>query len=281
MSDLHHIIIRQLESPTGSNKPRLEINYMIVGFPNNPRRDLVEEVRWIGENGFDFIDLFLEEDRASPGSIDPDEVKGPLTHYGLDAVGHTPYYLPIGSPSKALRSVAIQEATRCFDVFRRLEVKLATVHADWSGGLFTVDECLKFQTDSLSILADEADKYGIDLLYEPTISKENRIENIGRILDLIPRLSLLLDIGHANLNNSRPEEFIERFNDKIKHVHLSDNDGSGDLHLPLGCGKIDWIKTLRCLKRYYDGTITLEIFSEDREYALFSKKRLDEIWRRL
>ncbi|MBS7651289.1 MAG: sugar phosphate isomerase/epimerase [Candidatus Bathyarchaeia archaeon] len=254
---------------------------MIVGFPNNPRKDLVEEVRWIGESEFDFVDLFLEEDKATPDSIDTGEVKRLLTDYGLDTVGHTPYYLPIGSPSKPLRSAAVQEATRCFEVFRLLDVEFVAIHADWPGGLFTVDDGLKFQIESLNFLTDEAEKYGITLLYEPTVSKENRIENVERVLEAMPRLMLLLDIGHANLNNNKPAEFIERFSDKIRHVHLSDNDGSGDLHLPIGCGKIDWHETLRLLKRYYDGTMTLEIFSSDRNYALFSRGSLKEMWGRV
>ena len=39
---------------------------MKIGFPNNPRKNILEEIEWIGKNGFDFIDLFLEEDQAGP-----------------------------------------------------------------------------------------------------------------------------------------------------------------------------------------------------------------------
>ena len=37
-----------------------------LGFPNHPRRELSAEIAWIAESGFDFIDLFLEPDRATP-----------------------------------------------------------------------------------------------------------------------------------------------------------------------------------------------------------------------
>jgi|GEM_PF-3599627 len=37
---------------------------MKIGFPTNPRKNILEEVEWIGKNGFDFVDLFLEEDEA-------------------------------------------------------------------------------------------------------------------------------------------------------------------------------------------------------------------------
>jgi sugar phosphate isomerase/epimerase len=66
------------------------------------------------------------------------------------------------------------------------------------------------------------------------------------------------------------------------HVHLSDNDGSADQHLPLGGtsrNRTDWLKRIRKLKRTgYDGTLSLEVFTEEREYLLASRKLLQEWW---
>jgi len=67
----------------------------------------------------------------------------------------------------------------------------------------------------------------------------------------------------------------------LKHVHLSDNKGSEDLHLPMGTGNIDWKKILKILKKYYQGTITLEVFSKDKDYALLSKEKLRRLWKKL
>jgi len=92
---------------------------------------------------------------------------------------------------------------------------------------------------------------------------------------------LHLDIGHANLFGRKPEDFIKKFRNKIKHVHLHDNNGNEDLHLPMGCGSIDWEKTLKTLKKCYNGTITLEVFSKDKEYVLLTKEKLRKLWNRL
>ncbi len=43
---------------------------MKIGFPNHPQRNILKEIEWIGKNGFDFVDLFLEEDKAVPEKID-------------------------------------------------------------------------------------------------------------------------------------------------------------------------------------------------------------------
>ena len=48
---------------------------MKIGFPNNPRKDLLKEIEWIGKNEFDFVDLFLEEDKAIPEKINIEKVK--------------------------------------------------------------------------------------------------------------------------------------------------------------------------------------------------------------
>jgi len=124
----------------------------------------------------------------------------------------------------------------------------------------------------------EVEKYNLKLMYEPIDTLNDGIENVSVILEKIPELFFHLDIGHANLFGRRPEEFIEKFHPKLKHVHLHDNFGNADLHLPIGRGAIDWEKVLNVLKKYYDGTITLEIFSRDRDYVLESREKLRKMW---
>ena len=55
------------------------------------------------------------------------------------------------------------------------------------------------------------------------------------------RLGLCLDIGHANCDISRtpPADWIRPMAKHLKHVHLHNNHGENDLHLPLGEGVID------------------------------------------
>jgi len=82
------------------------------------------------------------------------------------------------------------------------------------------------------------------------------------------------------VEKNRTEEFLEAFRDRLVHVHVSDNFGKReDLHLPLGAGTIPWKKIISRLKKSgYDGTITLEVFSPDRRYLLFSRDKLRELW---
>ncbi len=252
---------------------------MKIGFPNNPRKNILEEVEWIGKNGFDFVDLFLEEDHAVPEKIDAEKLKKLLQKYRLDAVGHIAWYLPIGSPVKYFRESAISESKRYFDVFSKLDVRYVTIHANWPPGMFSTKEGIEFQAESLKKLVQVAKKCNINLLYEPMDSWQDSIKSVSEILSKVPGLYLHIDIGHANLFGRKPEQFIRKFHKKLKHVHLHDNNGKEDLHNPIGTGNIDWKNLIKILKRYYNGTITLEIFSKDRDYVLLSKDKLKKLWK--
>ena len=65
----------------------------------------------------------------------------------------------------------------------------------------------------------------------------------------------------------------------MHEVHLHDNRGGhADLHLPLGTGNIDVRWAVRQLIEHkYDGTITLEVFSPDRQHLAYSRDVLREI----
>ena len=57
-------------------------------------------------------------------------------------------------------------------------------------------------------------------------------------------------------------------------MHASDNFGKEDNHLPLGTGTIDLRKIVQALKRIgYDGTVTFEVFSRDKDYLRISKDK--------
>jgi sugar phosphate isomerase/epimerase len=60
---------------------------------------------------------------------------------------------------------------------------------------------------------------------------------------------------------------------------VSDNYGKEDQHLPIGAGIIDFSKVVKALKGIgYNDTMTLEVFSRDRDYLKMSKKKMEEMW---
>ena len=75
-------------------------------------------------------------------------------------------------------------------------------------------------------------------------------------------MNYVLDVAHAHLLD---EEylFIEELGDKIRHVHVSDNMGDSDQHLPIGDGNINWRKVVDALDDIsYSGWIVIESYDK-------------------
>jgi L-ribulose-5-phosphate 3-epimerase len=64
-----------------------------------------------------------------------------------------------------------------------------------------------------------------------------------------PRLGLTLDIGHLHcLEAEPPEEFLGRYADVLRNVHLDDHRRGVHEHLFFGDGEIDFPPVMRALE---------------------------------
>ncbi len=256
---------------------------MKIGAMNNPMKDLLREIEWIGEHRFDFIDMTLEPPGAQATNVDIDAVRELLDKYRLEVVGHTAYYLPIASPFHSFCELAMQEFRKCFAVFQALDVQKVNLHADeFTGAVFGKDRAIARNIKSIKRIVEDASRYGLKLMVENTIRLFNTVDELQMLFDAVDGARFHLDVGHANLNTQKNKtpEFLANFHDRLEHVHMSDNkSGNADLHLPLGAGLVPWDKMVAELQKFkYDGTITLEVFSRDKRYLLASRDKLLELW---
>jgi len=256
---------------------------MDIGMMNNPRQDLLSEIAFAHRNRFDFLDLTLEPRMAHPEKIPLAETRKALLERNLPIIGHTAYYLPLASPYETLRRGSVEEVGRALKVFAELGASQVSIHPDKSIPFALGEKGVLVQNlRSFEEIEKISRPLGIQILIENMDRNFNTVEEFQETFSRLPLLGFHLDVGHANLNVSRnrSEEFLRVFHSRLRHVHLSDNFGQkDDLHLPLGAGNIDWRKIIAQLKAVdYDGTITLEIFSQDRRYLLGSRDRLKEMW---
>jgi sugar phosphate isomerase/epimerase len=77
-------------------------------------------------------------------------------------------------------------------------------------------------------------------------------------------LGICIDTGHANLHRdlfaNPAAAYLRAFADRLIHLHVSDNHGTGDDHLVAGTGNVDWRSIAGELARIpYRGKIVLEL----------------------
>ena len=256
---------------------------MLVGAMNFPGRSVLKEIHRIHEDNFDFVDLTLEP----PAAWTPNgkEVGSLLSDLGLSAVGHTAWYLPIASAFPELRATARDLYKRGLDTFADAGVELVNVHPDVRILLTNIERVRAANAEAIAQLAEDAAGRGIRLMVENLDRLFSGVEDLAAILEAVPDAGFHLDVGHANLRlglgqRNRTPELLAAFGDRLAHVHLSDNRGGAeDLHLPLGAGTINWAWAATQLKESgYDGTVTLEVFSREREHLRTSRRLWLEWW---
>ena len=260
---------------------------MKIGGMNYPGRDPIAEITWFGENGFDFVDFTLEPPCADPDQINPGAIKDTLAKYNLDVVAHCAWFIPLSSPFTNLRQASLAEFRRSLNAARAIGAKVMNTHYIGVSRFFPPEKTIEWNVETLGPLCEQAAELGITIVIENNIKpwvSVNQLENLVTIMERLPLLRFHLDVGHTKLERAydRFDEYLEKLGHKLLHVHLSDNDGTADQHLPLGAvtlSKTDWPKHTQKLKASgYDGTITLEIFAGYREYLLVSRDLFKQWW---
>jgi sugar phosphate isomerase/epimerase len=259
---------------------------MKIGAMNHPARNPLEEIDWFGRHGFDFVDFTLEPPAADPSQIDPAAVQAALDRHGLSVVAHTAWFIPLGSPFASVRDAALAEFSRALKTAQRIGAAVMNVHYGKSPGFFSREQIISWHVEVLSRLCREAAEVGMTIVLEHVpFGGSQQLENIVTIMERVPLLRFHLDSGHAKLErgHDRWDEYLDCLGPKLLHVHLSENDGTADQHLPLGAARqstTDWPRHIKKLKTTgYDGTVTLEVFTCQREYLLLSRDLLQTWWK--
>lgn len=258
---------------------------MKMGLMNRPWKDLLDEIAWVDEQGFDFIELTLGPPAADADEIDTKAVKAALAEHQLGVVVQAPASVSPGSPLAAVRRAAFAELRKCLRVARQIGSPTLSVHFVFPDGPFKVDDVIRWHVETMAPLSEEAADEGVTILLEnASQGGHHQLNYILTVMDKVPRLGFHLSSGHAKLELSydRFDEYLKRLGHRLMHVQLSDNDGTADQHLPLGAAPrstIDWPRRIRQLRSSgYDGTITMKAFSPEQEYLRVSRKLLRRWW---
>ncbi|NVM23160.1 MAG: sugar phosphate isomerase/epimerase [Desulfobacterales bacterium] len=254
---------------------------MKIGLMNDPSASVYDEIIAFGKAHYDFVDLTVE----GPNALDLDvkRVRTLLEEYDLALVGHTDPCLPYAYPIKGIREACFTELKRCAKIFSALGAKVMNIHPSYSRPPAMKQDLLKLHLEALNPIVKMADSFGLSLALENFKTPFDSVSTYRTLLEEIPGLGVHLDVGHANLGDDDAEAFCKDLGSHVMHVHFSDNRSTDDHHMPLGVGSVDWRKAVSALKSIgYDGTITLEVFCDDRsvlfQYLEISRKFVLDLW---
>jgi sugar phosphate isomerase/epimerase len=190
--------------------------------------------------------------------------------YELSYSIHAPYAdTNLSADDDLIREWILKRIRATIRFASELDARCVVVHPGWTTvtDRFMKGRAWELNLRSLRWLLRYAEEYGVDMLIEnvpgPTPYLLVSAEDFQLFYEEMEQpMGMVLDVAHANLNGE-VAEFTRRFGDRIRHVHVSDNDGDTDQHLPIGDGGIDWGRVMNMLREIgFSGWIVVESYSD-------------------
>jgi sugar phosphate isomerase/epimerase len=261
---------------------------MLYGAMNSPVRPILEEIENIGEMEFNFVELTMDAPQAHYSVVEDQRnaIIQALGRFHMSVVCHLPTFISTADLTPGIRQASVQEVMNSLEVAAALQPLKVVLHPSYVAGLGQLvrEVTEKYAFQSLEAIAEKAHALGLCLCLENMFPGAQWLVHPEDFIDILakfPTINLTLDTGHAHINDTeegRCLRFIELFRDRIGHIHASDNFGKEDSHLPVGAGSVDFHKITKALKGIgYNDTVTLEVFSRDRDYVKISREKFREM----
>jgi len=172
-------------------------------------------------------------------------VRGVIAFHGAFVDLH-----PTAADSKMLGATR-DRVQQTLDIAEEIGVELAVYHCEF--------DAMNLNADYLSVCAERHATFWQDVMKGRALSialeniREPRPEITKTLVDAVglETVGVCLDLGHLNVRSAAPPaEWVEALGARITCLHLHDNDGSADQHLPVGKGTVDWAGLAGALARH-------------------------------
>jgi sugar phosphate isomerase/epimerase len=221
----------------------------------------------ISEHGFSELEVFCsrahfdygskQEIQALKSALEANRITLSSLHAptskDMSATRESGTPLSICEVERVRRIEAMDEFKRALDVSEELPFSRMVLHM--GGSRETADPRKRDAAfSSLEHLVLHAHHAGVTLAVENTTSEMGDPAYLRAFVDetRLTGLRFNFDIGHANLADGPADERLEKsfvpLRDLVASVHLHDNHGDKDEHLPPYDGSIDWSAAIPLLK---------------------------------
>lgn len=188
-------------------------------------------------------------------------VKQRLADTGVTPAFHGDFHQPLVLETKTVRRAAQEYVQREIDLAAALGAPLHFIHAGAAVATLHPKQALHSALDAFAeayhTLRTYGQAKGVRVLVEnlagykklhPFYYVCTSREDFRYMVQQVPEVEFLLDIGHAHVHGGDPVGMFREFAPRIVALSLSDNTGQADAHSPLGSGSIDLAGVTQAIK---------------------------------
>lgn len=217
-------------------------------------RPLAETFRLVADAGYEGVEVLVTSD---PSSQDPRQMRDLADRHGLEIGAlHAPCLL---LTRRVWGTDPVGKIYRSIEVASDAGVPLVVVHPPFR---WQLSYRRLLEEGLLGFSHGSGVEVAIENMFPLRVGSRGVRLHANADLDELDRFpNLVLDTSHAAVAGHDLRTVRERFGERLRHVHLSDNAGKGwDSHLPLGEGILPLDGFLEDLRAGgFAGTVSLEV----------------------
>jgi len=239
-------------------------------------KDVFAAVDIIEKSSFKFVEIRCEKGHFN--YEDKGEIKKLKTMLrktsSLSAASlHPPVWVDIANTEEWMRMKSLREVEKVILVAKRLNIRKVILHPGKSIG--DIEEAFT----SLAELIDFANEWDTRIILENTFPDDfgSRINELQIISDKF-NLPICVDTSHASAKENILNKFLDIFDSKIEHFHLSESmmRGSDDHLIPYE-GKIVWEPVIEFMVAH-EGIAIFEILPGESSYIIENLEKIKSQW---
>ncbi len=229
-------------------------------------QSLEERFKYAATQGMNHIEINLSRDKFKTDIFNGERFKQ-LKNFAesnkIELSIHIPYYINISDILLYSRKFSVKYLTEAIWVASELKATHITLHL---GSFFWFPfeqwerkKALNRFIKSLSRMIKTCEEKKVIIALENVVPIPagseyyllgDNIEDFSFVFSNIQSdyLKFCLDTGHANMAEG-VFKYIENFKDKLHCMHIHDNNGTNDEHLPVGAGSVPWAELANELKK--------------------------------
>ena len=217
---------------------------MLFGAMNFPIKPVMEEIETFARLGFDYLELAMDPPMAHHQMIAEQQsaIAESLKRHNLGLICHLPTFLSTADLAERIRQASLEEMLNSLEVAAQLGAEKVVLHPSMVFGMggYVLDSVKEHALSFISAMVQAAQRLEITICLENMMPRNMLgvdCQYFEEIFTTFPSLKLTLDTGHANMGDPdghRLNELSKRFGKRLGHIHVSDNQGIYDDHLPVG-----------------------------------------------
>lgn len=190
------------------------------------------------------------------------EIKEVIASTNLGVTVHAPYGdLNLATLNDPIWRESIRQICTCVEHASAITDRI-TIHPGYISpvGKMMPQKVWELQKEALRQIGKTAEEHAVLACLENMVGIKEFLcrqpEELIGMTEGIAGIGMTFDFGHAHTLGI-VDRFLP-FVDRANHIHIHDNHGMSDEHLPLGAGTINWEAVGKAISSRYSGVVVIE-----------------------